>query len=199
MVRTRSALRDREDVVAAVPRVLRDHVVDAAGFDVARDALDAARDFILIGRMGETRDAASDARVEIPLGLMLPAIEKEILQTGTHIVFFFALDSKSRRVEDVNGHESLVRCYRFFGHHSWKVFVQPAMPHLLGCTVENHQARVRREHAMDLPERSERVRHMMMYEGAGRAVETAGHERDCLRSSVAPCDCRRLLLRPLEH
>ena len=73
------------------------------------------------------------------------------------------------------------------------------MPHLLGGAVENHEARVRRQHAMHFLERRERVRHMMMHEGAGRAVEASRRERDRLGARVVPRDRRRFLLRPREH
>ena len=196
---TRSASAIGEHVIAAVPRVLANHVLDASRLDVLGDALDAALDFCLIGSVGETRDAAADARVEIALGLMLAAVEKKILEVGRDVVFFFAHFPKSRRIEHLHRHEALVWRGRFFDHHARKIFVQPAMPHLLGGAVEDHEARVRRQHAMHFLERRERVRHMMMHEGAGRAVEACRRERDRLGARVVPRDRRRFLLRPREH
>ena len=130
---------------------------------------------------------------------MLAAVEKKILEVGRDVVFFFAHVLKSRRIEHVHRHESLVWRRRFFDHHARKIFVQPAMPHLLGGAVEDHEARVRRQHAMHFLERRERVRHMMMHEGAGRTVEAARRERDRLGTRVVPRDRRRFLLRPREH
>src|SRR5271170_401672 len=137
------AFGDGEHVVAAVVCEFADHFLDATGLDVGGEALQSACDFVLVGSVGETRDAAADARVEIALGPMLAAIEKKILEVGSDVVFFFALDSKSRRLEHVYGYESLVRCGRFFLHHPREIFVQPAMPHLLGRAVEDHETRMR--------------------------------------------------------
>src|SRR5208283_3168858 len=141
-----------------------DHIHDPPGLDVAGEASHPARDFLLIGSIRETRNSASDARVEVPLGLVLPAIEKKIFQVGSDVVPLLALDSKTRRLEYVDRDESLVRRGRLL-HHARKIFIEPVMPHLLGGAVENYEARARRQHAMNFLERRERVRHVMVDEG----------------------------------
>src|SRR5277367_1567657 len=108
------ALGNCEHVVAAVVFEFADHFLDATGFDVVGELLQSAGDFLLVWSVGKTRDAAADARIEIALGPMLAGIEKKILEVGSDVVFFFALDSKSRRLEHIDGHESLVGCGRFF-------------------------------------------------------------------------------------
>ena len=76
--------------------------------------------------------------------------------------------------------------------------MQPVMPRLLGCAVENHEPRVRFQHATRFLESRERVGQVMMHEGAGgrrqkRRSQTGSprRARDAMRSQ-APFSFARL-------